>query len=291
MRKNRGVVVSLFTGFMATSVVSFSGFASDAGSLSAEGSRAIAQNIARALANPARPVADREMDAARRPAEVLAFFQIQRGMTVLDVFGGGGYYAEIVSYVVGDSGFVTLYNNRAWQNYVAKALVARFDVTTTLDEEIHEGADDKAASRLPNVDKYTASPADLINQPDEFDAAIFVLGMHDAYVTDVENGWPAIDRKRFFAGIYKLITPGGVLGVVDHNAAAGTDPIVVSKTLHRIDPAVIVRDLEAVGFELEASSDVLKNPADDHSVPATQGERRWHTDRSVLRFRKPASRQ
>ena len=38
--------------------------------------------------------------------EVLAFFKIGPGMTVLDLFSGGGYYAEILSGVVGEDGSV-----------------------------------------------------------------------------------------------------------------------------------------------------------------------------------------
>jgi predicted methyltransferase len=225
--------------------------------------------IRQALANPARPEVDRQMDAQRKPAEVLEFFQIEPRMTVLDIFGGGGYYAEILSYLVGEQGFVTLYNNEAWHQYMLNGIEARL-------------ADD----RLPNVDNYVADPADLINQPDQFDAAVFILGAHDVYVDDPQNDWPLIDRERFFKGIYKVITPGGVLGVVDHNALEGTDPAVVSKALHRIDPAVIIRDLQAVGFTLEAESQLLRNADDDRSMPMSEPAYRWHTDRSVLRFRK-----
>lgn len=228
-----------------------------------------AEQVRQALANPARPQADRQVDDQRKPAEVLAFFQIEPRMTVLDIFGGGGYYAEILSYLVGDQGFVTLYNNEAWHQYMLKDLEARL-------------ADD----RLPNVDSYVADPADLINQPDQYDAAVFVLGVHDVYVDDPDNDWPLIDRERFFKGIYKVLAPGAVLGVVDHNAMAGSDPAIVSKSLHRIDPAVIIRDLQAVGFTLEAESQLLRNPNDDLSLPMSDPAHRWQTDRSVLRFRK-----
>ena len=59
-----------------------------------------------AVASESRPEADRARDAGRKPAEVLEFFGIAPGMTVLDMFTGGGYYAELIGTVVGDEGKV-----------------------------------------------------------------------------------------------------------------------------------------------------------------------------------------
>ena len=40
---------------------------------------------------PIRPAADRELDARRRAAEILAFAEVQPGDKVADIFAGGGY--------------------------------------------------------------------------------------------------------------------------------------------------------------------------------------------------------
>lgn len=56
-----------------------------------------ANTMQEAVENPARTEKDRNLDAKRKPSEVLEFFGIKPGMKVLDVFGGGGYYSEIVS--------------------------------------------------------------------------------------------------------------------------------------------------------------------------------------------------
>ncbi len=219
--------------------------------------------------NPGRSDVDQALDGKRKPMEVLDFFGIEPGMSVLDIFAGGGYYTELLSQRVGEEGFVTHYNNQGWDTFVGKAVEDRL------------GND-----RLPNVDRYVAAPEDLIELPDQYDAAIFVLGMHDIYYVDPENGWVEIDRNRFLKGIYSVIADGGVLGVIDHNAAPGADPAVAGKDLHRVDPAVLIRDLEAVGFKLEARSPILQNTADDHTLSVFDPSLRWTTDRSVLRFRK-----
>ena len=58
-------------------------------------------------------------------------------------------------------------------------------------------------------------------------------------------------------------------------------------TLHRIDPAIVIEDMTAAGFELEGQSDLLRNPDDDHSKSVFDPELRGKTDRFVMRFRNP----
>jgi len=230
---------------------------------------ASSQLIQEAVNHPARSAEDRELDDKRKPAEVLTFFQIKPGMNVLDVFGGGGYYTEIMSYLVGAGGSVTLYNNNPWNNFVNQQVSARLQ-----------------DNRLPNVTALTVEPAELKNHDAQYDAAIFILGMHDIYYEDEANGWPAINVPGFLGDIARLVKPGGVLGIIDHNAAEGTVAAVVGKSLHRVHPARVIVDLTAAGFTLEAESDVLANTADDHSMPVFDPSMRWKTDRSVLRFRR-----
>ena len=226
-------------------------------------------NAQQALTNPSRTEKDRGLDAKRKPAEVLEFFGIQPGMKVLDIFGGGGYYAEILSYLVGDSGSVTLYNNSPWNNFVNK----------NVSERLKD-------NRLPNVERLVLEPSDLEVVEGKYDSAIFILGMHDIYYTDEENGWLAIDREGFLANIYRLLKQGGVLGIIDHNALPGSDPSVVGKSVHRIDPAVIIRDVTAAGFTLESEANILRNPADNLEITVFDEAMRWKSDRSVLKFRK-----
>lgn len=229
----------------------------------------LAFNVQEALENPARTEKDRGLDAKRKPSEVLEFFGIKPGMKVLDVFGGGGYYAEILSYLVGKDGNVTLYNNSPWNNFVNKSVTERLK-----------------DNRLPNVKRVVLEPADLDNLEEKFDAAIFVLGMHDIYYVNEEDGWPAIDKEGFLANIHRLLKDGGVFGIVDHNAAPGSDPSVVSKSVHRVDPAVVIKDVQAVGFTFEGESNILRNPEDTLKTIVFDQSIRWKTDRSVLKFRK-----
>ena len=224
---------------------------------------------AAAVNNEARSEADRERDADRMPAEVLEFFGIQPGMHVLDIFSGGGYYAEVASYVVGESGSVTAHSNEAYAQYVAQESLTRY-----------------GDNRLPNVTMMMAENNELALDENQFDAAIFILGFHDFYYVSPENGWPQIDAPAMLAEIRKGLKPGAAFGIVDHAAAAGS-PRETGNTLHRIDPAIVIEDMEAAGFVLESRSDLLRNPNDDHSLNMADPAIRGKTDRLVMLFRNP----
>lgn len=223
----------------------------------------------RAVANPARTEADRERDATRKPAEVLAFFGIKPGMTVLDMFSGGGYYTELLSYVVGPGGHVVAHTNSAYAGFVGDEAVNRY-----------------ANERLPNVEQLLAENNELELPAGEFDAIMLILSYHDIYHVDTANGWPKIDGPKFIAELKKGLKPGGILAVVDHHAAAGA-PRETGNTLHRIDPEIVISELEEDGFVLEAKSNILRNMEDDYSKSVFDPEIRGRTDRFVLKFRKP----
>ena len=64
------------------------------------------QNIAALLAAPDRTEADRQLDARRKPAELISFTGLAPGMRVLDLGAGGGYSSELVARAVGPAGRV-----------------------------------------------------------------------------------------------------------------------------------------------------------------------------------------
>jgi len=221
------------------------------------------------LASPSRLDGDAARDAGRKPDKVLAFFGIGPDMVVLDMFSGGGYYAEIISKVVGKKGRVVAHSNSAYLNFVGEEFEARH-----------------ANGRLPNVDVLMAENNELHLDADQFDAITMVLAFHDTYWINPEGGWPEIDRTTMNAELFASLKPGGVLGVVDHSAAAGSSTDTVA-TLHRIDRAIAVADLETAGFVLESESYVLRNAEDDYSKGVFTPGVRGTTDRFILLFRKP----
>src|SRR6266849_9695053 len=70
----------------------------------------IPKTVTDAVNSPGRPAADKELDAGRRPEQILAFLGIKPGMKVADLWAGGGYMTELLARAVGPSGKVYLKN-------------------------------------------------------------------------------------------------------------------------------------------------------------------------------------
>jgi predicted methyltransferase len=225
--------------------------------------------IAESLASPDRIESDRPNDPLRRPDLVLEFFELEPGMTVLDLFSGGGYYTEIVSRVVGENGKVLAHNNEAYLAYAKDALEGRY-----------------AGDRLANVERVTAEADELELPENSFDAVLAMLTWHDFYYLDQENGWPAIDEAVLVQKLCGSLKPGAVLGVTDHIAAGGANPEESGQNLHRIDPQRIRDDLAGDCFEFEGEIKVLRNAQDDLREPMFAQGIRGRTDRVVYKFRR-----
>ena len=100
---------------------------------------------------------------------------------------------------------------------------------------------------------------------------------------------PGLDVVAFNKVIYASMRPGGVYVILDHSAPAGSGA-TTTKTLHRIDPAVVRQEVEAAGFKFDGESKVLANSADPRTANVFDPSIRGHTDQFILRFRKPGGK-
>lgn len=219
------------------------------------------------LADAGRPAADRNDDAARKPAEVLAFAEIRPGDAILELEAGRGWYTDILSSAVGPTGKI-ITQNPAEFTYSAPAMKTRRD-----------------AGRLVNVTE-TTTPFDAL-QADaaSMDKVLWILGPHEVYYTPRDSKGLG-DPAKTYAEIVRVLKPGGVFVAMDHAAEAGA-PTTTGQTIHRIDPAVVLASAKAAGFELIGQSDVLANPQDDRSKMVFDATIRRHTDQFLFKFRKP----
>lgn len=223
--------------------------------------------IAAALASDKRLAKDRRFDAARRPDLILSLLDVQRGMTVLDVFGGAGYYTELLSILTEDTGRVLYQSTDRYDQLLAVALRMRF-----------------ADSRLPNVVRKSIRIDQLHPSENSLDRVLMVLTYHDYYFAD-PNGL-SIDEKAVVLQMFNGLKSGGRLVIVDHNAASGRAAADAAR-LHRIEKATVIQDFEAAGFILLADRDDLRNPDDSHRLSVFDPAIRGKTDRFILLFQKP----
>lgn len=221
--------------------------------------------IQSALSDPSRPPADVALDPARKPADLLAFAGIRRGMAVADLFPGSGYFTRLFSITVGPGGRVVALVPDEQASRMPRALTRMNEVAA------EPGRGNVTVTHDPLLKPWPAASLDLVWTS---------LNYHDI-------GDMGVDTAAFNKVIYDALKPGGVFIVIDHAAAPGAGRSV-TKTLHRIDPALVRREVEAAGFRFDGESGVLANPADERTLRVFDPAIRSHTDQFAYRFRKPA---
>jgi predicted methyltransferase len=220
-------------------------------------------SIEKAVTSPDRPQADRDRDAARKPAEVLAFAGVKPGDKVLELIPGGGYFTRLLSVAVGPGGHVT------------EAIPLR------------GGADMKAASNGVAADPHFSNVSEMALTPDSIgktgpvDMVWTSQNYHDLHLTVLKLDVVALDKQ-----IFAALRPGGVFFIEDHSAKLGTGA-TAPDALHRIDEDFVKQEVESAGFRLVGESDALRNPADDRSLRVFDPAIRGHTDQFLLKFKKP----
>jgi predicted methyltransferase len=238
-------------------------------SASHAGAAGIPADIAAALADSARPAADKERDASRKPAEVLEFAGLKAGDQVAELLPGGGYFTRIMSKVVGSKGHIY-------------ALVPSRSPDAPPDMPDF-AARVKAIAAEPSYSNVSVvvEPFSELGVPTPVDLVWTSQNYHDLH------NLPGLDVGVFNKMVFDDLKPGGIYLILDHAAAEGSGSRDTA-TLHRIDPAIVTQEVLAAGFVLVGKSDLLRRPADDRTLNVFDPAVRGKTDQFILKFRKPA---
>jgi len=212
--------------------------------------------------NNNRPYADRKRDVERKPAEILAFSGIKPGAKVVDLLGGGGWYTEILSELVGKKGHVYIVNPPLFTHIAGKDLTDRLDT-----------------NRLKNVTRLDVPWNDL-QLPTEIDAIVLALSYHDIYVKRPKRPHFEANTEHFFQQLQLALKPEGRLLLTDHAAVIGSGISAAGKQ-HRIDEEFAKKDFEKQGFRLIKTTDILRNPNDNYALDIWNKAVKRKTDRFV----------
>ena len=222
--------------------------------------------VTRAVADPARK-ADADNDARRKIAALMTFAEVKPGQKVVDLIPGSGYFSRVFSAIVGPSGKVY----GIWPD--------------AYDKE--SGPDSANLRKLAQQPHYAnisvlVQPAAQFSVPEPVDLVFTSQNYHD--YPDKFMG--SLDPVAFDRQVFAALKPGGLFVVIDHVAPAGSG-MRDTDTLHRIDPAIVRKQVESAGFVFDGESEVLRNPKDPHDIKVFDKSIRGHTDQFVYRFRKP----
>ena len=215
------------------------------------GAYAVAPDFLDKLTSDERPAEDRARDGVRRPYQVMTLAGVEEGMTVLDISSGGGWYARVLSAAIGPNGMI-----------YAQDLGAGGRVPQELIQDL------ASMPNLEAVDNVSDVPANST------DIAVFGLESHHR---DDESG------VAFFREIYNVMKPGSKLIYTEYVGDASTD----YRALHRLPIEAGRRWVQEAGFEIVEESDILRNTADDHTLPIFSPILGRNADRFLFILRKP----
>ena len=232
------------------------------------GAARIPDAIAAAVSDTARPPADRERDANRKPAETLVFAGLKPGDQVAELLPGGGYFTRLFSKVVGAGGHVY-------------ALVPAPSPDAPADMPDF-AARVKALAAEPNYSNVSVivEPFSQLKAPVPVDLVWTSQNYHDLH------NFPGLDVGVFNQMVFDTLKPGGIYLILDHEAEPGSGTRDTA-TLHRIDAEAVKKEALAAGFVFVAGSELLRQPGDPHTVKVFDPMVRGKTDQFVLKFRKP----
>jgi predicted methyltransferase len=237
------------------------------------------QQLQTAVNGTWRATENRARDQYRHPLQTLTFFGVKPNATVIELFPGSkAYYSEILAPLLSDKGQYVVINNSERQ--------------ADADQQAKKFA---AAAHFKKV-KVLSITSEIFNFGTE-NSADMVLTFRNVHNFAMGN-----KQSTLFAEIFKVLKPGGVLGVVDHRAAAGKTFAEVKDTGY-IPEAFVIAEAEQAGFKLDASSAINNNSQDTKdyakgvwTLPPTlaEGEKDrakylaiGESDRFTLRFVKP----
>jgi len=242
---------------------------------------------------------------ARNPQQTLEFFGITPGMTVVEALPSGGWYSRILMAYLGADGALI------GGNYPAE-LFRQFDFATEEFmasvagwlETFPQQAADWCSEDCASVSGFFFGdlPAELHGTAD---AVLFIRALHNMARFQTQGVDDFLDQA--FADSYAVLKPGGVLGIVQHEAPADAVDAWAAGDAGYLKRDFVIAQAEAAGFEFEASSEINANPADqptsadivwrlapslatteegtpEREAMAAIGE----SNRMTLKFRKPA---
>lgn len=204
----------------------------------------------------ARSEADRARDSARHPAETLAFFRVEPGMTVAEGLPGAGWYTRILASYLGSEG--TLYGinypERMWPLFGRSDewVAERSAATGKFAGQVRQFTDNGIAARGFTFDTVPAETAGTV------DRVLLIRALHNLSRFEAVAG----TRSQALAAVRGMLKDDGLVGVVQHRLPESAPDEGADGSRGYLKQSAVIDMFEAAGFELVASSEINANPKD-----------------------------
>ena len=238
----------------------------------------------------------------RHPKEMLEFFGVEPGMTVVDTLPGEVWYAGLLLDYLGTGGTVVGadYSPEMWTHFGDYTPDPKTKATWPADfvakTEPKRAADDAAVAAF----QYGAVPDSMAGT---VDVVLVVRALHHFARLEQSGGY----LTKALADMNKLLKPGGIVGVEQHRAPEKNADDWAKGEAGYLKQSAVVAAFQAAGFELVGSSEINANAKDQPTekdvvwrLPPTlatskdnpelkaQMEAIGETDRMTLKFKKPS---
>lgn len=222
----------------------------------------------------------------RHPVETLEFFGLKPDMTIVEILPSRGWYTEIIAPFVRDQGkyYAAHFSPNASASYMPPNLRA-FESKIAANPELYGKITVRHLNPPVEVVIAPAASADMI-----------------LTFRNVHNWIMAGQQAEFFASFYAALKPGGIFGIVEHRARAGSGMDVMESSGY-VTQTYAIELAEAAGFEFVGSSEINANPKDNKEHPRgvwtlppnyrlgdidrAKYNAIGESDRMTLKFRKP----
>lgn len=221
------------------------------------------EDVTAAMASELRTDAEKARDRNRKPVATLEFFGLTSDMRVLELLPGGGWYTKLLGPVLEDNGklYVAI-GTQGVERIKADGALQSVEVVTIGGQFERKGG-------------FTEIPGLTIDVTD-IDMALTFRNLHN---------FTADGRRGMNEAVFKALKPGGIYGVVDHtrrHMQAGDN-----ENRRRVDPVLMIKEIEAAGFEFVDYSNLHYRPDDELLYEVGRRTVTGNTDRFALLFRKP----
>jgi predicted methyltransferase len=224
------------------------------------------QRVLAAMQGEIRTPEERARDVNRMPAEILEFFRMREDMRVIEVLPAGGWFTKILAPVLKDEGKLYVAHPPGFYADAYRRIADLPGLEAV--EEIDWGASAQGGGGpFGPSGRWDVEPVDL---------AVTFRNYH--------NFSPA-DRGTVNRSTFDALKPGGYYGIVDHTRRHN-EP-TTRENGRRVDPVLVIKEVQEAGFELVDFSDLYYRPNDALELEVANPEVNDRTDRIALLFRKP----
>ncbi len=211
-----------------------------------------AQRVAIGMDGSHRPAENIARNQYRHPQETLEFFGIEDGMTVMEIWPGGGWYTEILAPAMRDHGKLII---ATWDPQIEDQPTYRYELPKAMEENFakHPEVYDQVT-----LEYFSPPGSPSLGDAESVDVVVTFRNTH---------GWVGSGLAQdVFIEFARVLKPGGILGVVQHRADEGSDPAETAKNGYLSEAAVKELATNA-GFEFEIGSEINANPNDSKDHP------------------------